>query len=126
MLFRSDRAFQFLATRQTRRSLLVLFTDLTDRDVSSTLVAHLTRLARQHLAVCVTLGDPAVTAAATAAPSRTAAVYERVVAARLLEERAEVLGALCQRGAVTLDVPADRLTVTVVNKYLELKARTRL
>ena len=25
-----------------------------------------------------------------------------------------------------LDVPADRLTVAVVNKYLELKARTRL
>jgi uncharacterized protein (DUF58 family) len=121
-----DRAFQFLATRQMRRSLLVLFTDLTDRDVSSALVQHLSRLARQHLAVCVTLSDPAVLAAASATPSTTAAVYERVVAARLLEERAEVLGALRQRGAITLDVPADRLTVAVVNKYLELKARTRL
>jgi uncharacterized protein (DUF58 family) len=121
-----DRTFQFLATRQMRRSLLVLFTDLTDRDVSSALVQHLTRLARQHLAVCVTLGDPAVLTAASATPDTTAAVYERVVAARLLEERAEVLSALRQRGAVTLDVPADRLTVAVVNKYLELKARTRL
>ncbi|HLH23987.1 MAG TPA: DUF58 domain-containing protein [Chloroflexota bacterium] len=121
-----DRALQFLATRQMRRSLLVLFTDLTDRDVSSALVQHLARLARQHLTVCVTLGDPAVLSAATATPDTTAAVYERVVAARLLEERAEVLGALRQRGAITLDVPADRLTVAVVNKYLELKARTRL
>jgi uncharacterized protein (DUF58 family) len=121
-----DRAFQFLATRQMRRSLLVLFTDLTDRDASSALVQHLTRLAQRHLAVCVTLADPAVLTAASATPSTTAAVYERVVAARLLEERAEVLGALRQRGAVTLDVPADRLTVAVVNKYLELKARTRL
>jgi uncharacterized protein (DUF58 family) len=121
-----DRAFEFLAARQMRRSLLVLFTDLTDRDVSSALVQHLARLARQHLAVCVTLGDPAVLTAASATPSTTAAVYERVVAARLLEERAEVLSALRQRGAITLDVPADRLTVAVVNKYLELKARTRL
>ncbi|HZR98702.1 MAG TPA: DUF58 domain-containing protein [Chloroflexota bacterium] len=121
-----DRAFQFLATRQMRRSLLVLFTDLTDRDASSALVRHLARLARQHLAVCVTLADPVVLAAATATPTTTAAVYERVVAARLLEERAEVLGALRQRGVITLDVPADRLTVAVVNKYLELKARTQL
>ena len=121
-----DRAFQFLAARQMRRSLLVLFTDLTDRDVGSALVQHLTRLARQHLAVCVTLSDPVVHAAASATPRTTAAVYERVVAARLLEERAEVLAALRQRGALTLDVPADRLTVAVVNKYLELKARTRL
>jgi uncharacterized protein (DUF58 family) len=120
------RAFQFLAARQARRSLLVLFTDLTDRDVSSALVQHLMRLSRHHLAVCVTLGDPAVLAAASATPATTAAVYERVVAGRLLEERAEILGALRQRGTVTLDVPADRLTVAVVNKYLELKARTRL
>ena len=121
-----DRAFGFLATRGLRRSLLVLFTDLTDRDVSSALVQHLTRLARHHLAVCVTLGDPQVLALATVTPTTTAGVYERVVAARLLEERAEVLGALHQRGVVTLDVPADRLSVAVVNKYLELKARTRL
>jgi uncharacterized protein (DUF58 family) len=121
-----DRAFHFLAARQMRRSLLVLFTDLTDRDVSSTLVQHLTRLARHHLALCVTLADPAVLALASATPATTTALYERVVAGRLLEERAEVLGALRQRGVVTLDVSADRLTVGVINRYLELKARTRL
>lgn len=121
-----DRAFRFLATRQMRRSLLVLFTDLTDRDVSSALVQHLTRLARHHLAVCVTLADPELLTLAHAAPADTRALYERVVARRLLEERAEVLGVLRQRGVVMLDVPADRLTVAVVNKYLELKARTRL
>src|SRR3954451_16698706 len=64
-----DRVFQFLATRQMRRSLVVLFTDLSDRDVSSVLVRHLARLARQHLTVCVTLGDPAVLQAATVTPS---------------------------------------------------------
>jgi hypothetical protein len=37
-----------------------------------------------------------------------------------------VLGALRRRGVLTLDVPADRLSVAVVNKYLELKARTQL
>ncbi len=121
-----DRAFGFLAGRQLRRSLVVLFTDLADRDTSSGLVAHLARLARQHLVVCVTLGDPVLLDLAHTTPAQTAAVYERVVAARLLEERAEVLAALGHRGAVTLDVAADRLTVAVVNKYLELKARTRI
>ena len=59
-------------------------------------------------------------------PRDAEALYERVVASHLLEERAEVLGALRRRGVITLDVPADRLTVAVVNKYLELKSRTRL
>jgi uncharacterized protein (DUF58 family) len=121
-----DAAFRFLATRGLRRSLVVIFTDLTDRDTSSSLVQHLARLARQHLAVSVTLGDPQVLALAQATPTTTTALYERVVAGRLLEERAEVLGALRRRGVLTLDVPADRLTVAVVNKYLELKARSQL
>jgi uncharacterized protein (DUF58 family) len=121
-----DAVFRFLAARNLRRSLLAIFTDLTDRDVSSSLVHHLARLARHHLAVCVTLADPEVLALAHATPATTTDLYERVVAGRLLEERAEVLGALRRRGVLTLDVPADRLSVAVVNKYLELKARTQL
>jgi hypothetical protein len=36
------------------------------------------------------------------------------------------LEALRRRGALTVDVPADKLTLAVVNKYLEVKARGRL
>jgi uncharacterized protein (DUF58 family) len=49
-----------------------------------------------------------------------------VVAQRLLDDRAAALDQLERLGAMTLDVPADKLTVSVVNKYLELKARGRL
>ena len=54
------RALEFLARRNLRRSLVVHFTDLIDRESSSTLAAHLVRAARHHLVVCVTLGDPNV------------------------------------------------------------------
>jgi uncharacterized protein (DUF58 family) len=53
-------------------------------------------------------------------------MYEQVVARGLLEDRASALDALQRRGAMTIDVPADKLTLAVVNKYLELKARGRL
>jgi hypothetical protein len=48
------------------------------------------------------------------------------VARGLLEDRTLALDALRRRGALTIDVPADKLTLAVVNKYLELKARGRL
>jgi len=51
------RAFEFLGQRNLRRSLVVLFTDLADRESSANLAAHVLRAARQHLVVCVTLGD---------------------------------------------------------------------
>jgi len=39
---------------------------------------------------------------------------------------AAALEALRSRGALTIDVPADKLTLSVVNKYLEIKARGKL
>jgi uncharacterized protein (DUF58 family) len=54
------RAFDFLGKRNLRRSLVVLFTDLADRESSANLAAHVLRAARHHLVVCVTLGDPNV------------------------------------------------------------------
>jgi uncharacterized protein (DUF58 family) len=49
-----------------------------------------------------------------------------VVAEKLLNERRVVLETLARHGVLTPDVPAGKLTVAVINKYLELKARTLL
>jgi uncharacterized protein (DUF58 family) len=48
------------------------------------------------------------------------------VAEKLLNERQVVLETLNRHGVLTLDVPAEKLTVAVINKYLELRARTLL
>lgn len=44
----------------------------------------------------------------------------------LLEERRVTLDTLNRKGVLTLDVPAQKLTMAVINKYLELKAKTLL
>ena len=59
-------------------------------------------------------------------PTDAQQMYEQTVAQGLLDDRASALEALQRRGALTIDVPADKLTPAVVNKYLELKARGRL
>jgi uncharacterized protein (DUF58 family) len=119
-------AFQFLATRNLRRSLVVLFTDLADRESSTALVANILRASRQHLVVCVTLGDPTVTRPALATPTDTPSLYEKMIAQRLIEERAAVLATLSQRGVYTLDTDADRLSPSLIESYLEIKQRGRI
>jgi len=120
------RAFDFLARRNLRRSLVVLFTDLADRESSSTLAAHLTRAARQHLVVCVTLGDPNVRRPARALPRDTPALYEKMVAQQLLDDRATVIANLAARGVITVDADADTLSPRLINTYLALKQRGRI
>ena len=69
------------------------------------------------------LADPRLAELARDAPTTTAAAYERTIAQTVIEDRARVLAMLRQRGIHTIDVPADRLTVAVIQRYLELKKR---
>ncbi|HEY3081840.1 MAG TPA: DUF58 domain-containing protein [Chloroflexota bacterium] len=120
------RALLYLAARNPKRSLVVLFTDLAEASEAEGLVAQLGLIARHHLALCVMIADPELLGLAEAEPSDTRRAYERVVAQRLLDERRGVVERLERRGALVVDVPADRLSGETVGRYLEIKARTRL
>ncbi len=116
----------FLSVRRSKRSLVVLFTDIIDKAQSDALVRGFGRLAPRHLPLAVTMADSEVLTMARRQPADAQQMYEQTVAQGLLDERASALEALQRCGALTIDVPADKLTPAVVNKYLELKARGRL
>ena len=120
------RAFDFLGKRNLRRSLVVLFTDLADRESSANLAAHILRAARHHLVVCVTLGDPNVRRPAEQRPTDGLSLYEKMVAQQLLDDRAAVLAQLAAHGVLTVDTAADALNPKLIGTYLELKQRGRL
>ncbi|MGQ9675333.1 MAG: DUF58 domain-containing protein [Chloroflexota bacterium] len=119
-------AFRYFATHNRKRSLVVLFTDLIDAETSRLLVGHIGALSPHHLAVCVAIADPTITRLASASPTDSQSVYQRAVAEGLLDERRRALEGMRRRGAIALDVSAEHLTPTVINRYLELKTRTRL
>lgn len=116
-------ALLYLTTRASRRSLVVLFTDVAEPSAAAGLVAAVSRLQPRHLPVVVTLQDPEIARLADMVPTTETEVYERAVARRFLEERARTLRQLTQQGVWTVDVSADKLSASVVNRYLEIKAR---
>ncbi|HEU5097762.1 MAG TPA: DUF58 domain-containing protein [Roseiflexaceae bacterium] len=117
------QAMAYLGVKHKRRSLVVVFTDLVTLDAARPLIAHMARLAQRHLPLCVVISDPNITNMAAQTPRDSDAIYQRAVAEMLLDERRVVLDTLNRSGVLTLDVPADKLTVSVINKYLELKGR---
>ena len=44
----------------------------------------------------------------------------------MLDERRIVLDTLHKRGVLTLDVPANQLSLAVINRYIALKGKTIL
>jgi len=120
------RALSYLALKQRKRSLVVIFTDLSGGVSMQSLVSHVAVLARRSLPLVVTISDPDVHAAARQRPQDSLGVYQRAAAAQLLDDRQLTLDYLRRQGVLTLDVPANHLSIAVINRYLELKARTRL
>jgi uncharacterized protein (DUF58 family) len=119
-------ALTYLAVKQRRRSLVILFTDLTSGMSLSALVGQVSRLARTSLPLVVTISDPDVHAAARQIPANSSEVYQRAAAAQLLAERRITLETLHKQGVLTLDVPANQLSTAVINRYLELKGKMQL
>lgn len=120
-------AFRTLAERLSRRSLVVMFTDVIDVRSSRSLLALTTRGARVHLPLVVALRNDALVAAATPGGATTTdALYESAAAEELLSSRDEALERMRQAGVSVLDVRPQAMTAAVINRYLEIKGRGQL
>ena len=119
-------AFKYLASKQRKRALVILFTDILDKDAAEGFVRYAAKLARHHLIACVTLTDSSIVALATQKLTDSNIVYQKAIAEKLLQEKQATLQILRRGGIIAVDVPAHQLTMTVVNKYLELKAKSKI
>jgi len=120
------QALTYLATKLRRRALVVIFTDLSGGISMQSLVSHVSVLAQRSLPLVVTISDPEVVSVSQQRPFNSLSVYQRAAAGQLLDERRLVLDQLQRQGVLTLDVPANQLSIAVINRYLELKAKTMI
>jgi uncharacterized protein (DUF58 family) len=121
-----EQVCKFLALRHRKRSLIVILTDVIDKDASSMLLAYTARFARYHLPLCVTLRNLEVERLAAAEPQAVDDCFSKTVALKMLARRAEALARMRQFGVGVLDVDPRQLTPQLLHRYLLLKARKRL
>lgn len=119
-------AFRFLAARWRKRSLAVLFTDLSDPESSSVLLREISMLARMHLVVCVVVSDPLVGQRARQVPEDASHVYEKAVAEEVIAERRRALNLLRKRGVFVVDAEPQQLSVELISRYLTIKSRSMI
>ena len=119
-------AFRYLAARNRKRALTVLFTDVIDRFASEAVVANVASLRPRHLPLAVTLRNPELDHVAAVRPSDARDAFRKAAAEELLHAREAALGHMRRAGVIVVDVPPARAAQAVVSRYLELKRRGRL
>ena len=120
-----EQVCKFLGLRHRKRSLIVVLTDVIDRQASSMLLAYMSRFARYHLPLCVTLRNLEVERLATAEPEDTDDLFTKTMALRLLGHRSAALAQMRRTGVDVLDVDPRQLTPQLLHRYLLLKLRRR-
>ncbi len=120
------RAYGYLLSRISRRSLVVTITDLINPASAEALARYNLSIARRHLPLCVSIEDSDITAREGLRARTAADVYRAVVAREMIEEARAIIARLEKGGVLVVHVPADKLSTATVNRYLEVKYRNLL
>ncbi len=117
---------RYLSFKNRKRSLICIFSDLLDEEVSNELITYVASLTKNHLVMCITLLDSSLVAQANKIPRDSREVYEKGVARAVLRNREIAVARLQSKGVVVVSVPPEELSVALINKYLEIKSFARL
>ncbi len=119
-------ALTTLATRLTRRSMIVLFTEFTDLTSADFMVRAARRMVETHLLLVVVLRDEELESIADAMPARPEDVTRAVTAAALIRDRRLALTRLQHLGVHIIESEYDRVGERLVAGYVDLKRRNLL
>ena len=111
--------------RVRRRSLVIVLTNLRDED-DETLLPALKLLRTRHLVVLASLREAIISRALSARVDSFDRAVTHAAAADYLATRERSFRRIGAAGAVCLDVEPERLAISLVNRYLELKRGGRL
>ncbi len=120
-----DRAARDVMRHMRRRALVILLTNLRDED-DETLLPALKLLGTRHLVVLASLREAILGRALSARVDSFDRAVTHAAAAEYLAMRERVFRRIGAAGVMALDVEPERLPITLVNRYLELKREGRL
>lgn len=112
-----------LDRRVTKRSLAVLYTNFSTLVEVRRQLAYLQNLARRHCLLVVFFEDEELKDYASSDPHTTEDYYRHVIAEKFIYEKRQIVSLLRQYGILSLLTSPARLTVDVINKYIEIKNR---
>lgn len=119
-------ALTYLNQNQNRRCLICIFTELFSVDEAVSLSAALKNIAKHHVPLLITIKDMRLYEMAQSGVENTGDVYLKAASMKLIEEREKIQRVFIESGIAVLDVPPDRLSIEVVNKYLTMKSMMQI
>lgn len=115
--------FQYLQSVQNKRSLFLLFSDVTTFLYEETALHYLMRLRRSHLFLMVGIRDRAVDEAASRSPEDVTSTMVKSMAQKQLMDKKEEMRRWESRGLPMVEAPEEALASASVSYYIDIMNR---
>jgi uncharacterized protein (DUF58 family) len=124
----SDFAFlhKLIKTNITQRSLFILFTNFESLAALRRQLPYLRNISKKHLLLVVFFENTSLQALASGAAGNIERLYEKVIAEKFVLEKKLIVKELQRYGIAALLTAPETLSVDVINKYLQIKARREI
>lgn len=119
-------AFATVLSRNRRRALLILLSELTDESAMESLFAAVPSLVSRHLLMLGSVQDPLLEQQAKSLPMTSDEAYLQAASVHSLLARERAGLRLLRLGVRVVDRPPDRLAAELADGYLRIKALGRL
>ncbi|WP_212006585.1 DUF58 domain-containing protein [Chitinophaga sp. HK235] len=113
-----------LRSHLSQRSLLILFTNFESMSSLHRQLPFLRRLAKYHLVLVVFFENTELKKVTEQEAQDVEGIYKQTIAQKFAYDKKLIVKELAKYGIMSLLSTPEQLTLNVVNKYLELKART--
>ena len=113
----------FLSQHAVRRSLMIIYTNFTSLNSMKRQLDYLIQLSRGHRVLVVFFEDSEVEEYVSEQPQNMEEYYQHVIAEKTIYEKRLIVSTLLKHGIYSLLTTPQHLSVDVINKYLEMKAR---
>jgi len=115
--------YQQVNTHIKNRSLLLVFTNFDSVPAMQRQLNYLSMMAKRHTVLVVFFENMELTDIQNKRPQTKEEFYETVIVEKLAYEKIMIINKLRQRNILSLLAKPNELTVSTINKYLEIKTR---
>lgn len=115
--------YSFLKSNVTKRSLIVLYTNFEGKASMRRQLKYLKGIAKRHVVLLVFFQNKDLNQMLKRTENTSIGFYKKLVMEKVSYEKYEIVRELKQNGIHSILTEPDNLSISVINKYLEFKAK---
>ncbi|MBS1731169.1 MAG: DUF58 domain-containing protein [Bacteroidetes bacterium] len=118
-----EKLFILLRRRVSQRSLIILYTNFESINSMRRQLPYLKKISSYHLLLIVFFENTELEKLANQKNEDIEDVYKKTLAENFMSGKRQIVKELSQSGIMSILTEPEKLTVNVINKYLEIKSR---